>query len=84
MEPGKDVTVTRKGQLTLPPTIRKALKLGAARKVRVAMTPDGLITLRPLPDVRSFYGSLAGGQCMDPREKAKARAAMGRRAAARR
>jgi len=80
MEQGKDVTVTSKGQLTLPVGIRKALKLGAKRKVRVAMTEDGLVTLRPLPDVMSFYGALSGHPPCDPDEKRKARSAMGRRA----
>lgn len=84
MGQGKDVTITSKGQLTLPAAIRKALRLGPKRKVRVAMTREGLVTLRPLPDVGSFYGSLAGKAPFDPAEKDKARAAMGRRAASKR
>jgi bifunctional DNA-binding transcriptional regulator/antitoxin component of YhaV-PrlF toxin-antitoxin module len=84
MEQGKDVTVTTKGQLTLPVKIRKALKLGARRKVRVAMDDQGLVTLRPLPDVMSFFGSLGGRVSFDSNEKQKARAAMGRRAAGKR
>jgi len=36
MEQGKDVTISSKGQLTLPAAIRKALKLGAKRKVHIA------------------------------------------------
>jgi bifunctional DNA-binding transcriptional regulator/antitoxin component of YhaV-PrlF toxin-antitoxin module len=75
----KDVTVTGKGQLTLPVRIRKALKLGAKRKVRVAMTEDGLVTMRPLPDVMSLYGALKGDTPYDPDEKHKARQLMGRR-----
>jgi AbrB family looped-hinge helix DNA binding protein len=84
MVQGKDVTVTSKGQLTLPVKIREALKLGAKRKVRVAMTDEGLVTLRPLPDVMSLYGSLGGRAHYDFIEKQKARAAMGRRAAGKR
>jgi AbrB family looped-hinge helix DNA binding protein len=67
----KDVTVTTRGQLTLPAKIRRALRLGTRRKVRVAMTEDGIVTLRPLPDVLSFYGSLASKIPFDPEEKQK-------------
>jgi len=84
MEQGKDVTITSKGQLTPPATIRKALKLGAKLKVRVALTRDGLVTLRPLPEVVNFYGSLRGRAPYGLDEAAKARAAMGRRAASKR
>ena len=76
----KDVTVTSKGQLTLPVSIRKALKLGSKRKVRVAITGEGVVTMRPLPDVMSFFGKLKGDDPFDPHEKARARAAMGHRA----
>ena len=80
MQQGKDVTITSKGQLTLPVAIRRSLRLGAKRKVHVAMSDDGVVTLRTLPDVMSFYGSLGGRVPYDPDEKRKARAAMGRRA----
>lgn len=84
MEQAKDVTITSKGQLTLPVNFRKALKLGTRRKVRVAMSGDGTVTLRPLPDVMSFFGALQSPMPYDPQEKQKARAAMGRRAARKR
>jgi bifunctional DNA-binding transcriptional regulator/antitoxin component of YhaV-PrlF toxin-antitoxin module len=80
----KDVTITSKGQLTLPVSIRKALKLGVKRKVRVAVTREGLITMRPLPDVMSLFGALKSHVPhvpYDPNEKRKAREAMGRHAA---
>ncbi|HUO07154.1 MAG TPA: AbrB family transcriptional regulator [Phycisphaerae bacterium] len=77
----KDVTITSKGQLTLPVSVRAALKLGRKRKVRVAVTEDGVVTMRPLPDVMSFFGKLKGDMAYDPDEKEKAREAMGRRAA---
>jgi bifunctional DNA-binding transcriptional regulator/antitoxin component of YhaV-PrlF toxin-antitoxin module len=78
-EPHKDITITSKGQLTLPVSIRKALKLGVKRKVRVAMTKEGTVTMRPLPDVMSFFGKLKNDVPHDPHEKEKARKAMGRR-----
>ena len=77
-ESSKDVTITSKGQLTLPVKFRKALKLGLKRKVRVALTKDGSLSLRPLPDVMSFFGTLKSKTPFDPQEKQKARDAMGR------
>jgi len=77
----KDVTITSKGQLTLPISIRKALKLGVKRKIRVAITQEGVVTMRPLPDVMSFFGALKNNLPYDPHEKDKAREAMGRHTA---
>jgi bifunctional DNA-binding transcriptional regulator/antitoxin component of YhaV-PrlF toxin-antitoxin module len=79
----KDVAITSKGQLTLPVSIRRAWKLGQKRKVRVAITDDGTVTVRPLPDVMSFYGKLKSDVPYDPREKEKAHEAMSSRAARR-
>jgi bifunctional DNA-binding transcriptional regulator/antitoxin component of YhaV-PrlF toxin-antitoxin module len=79
-ETHKDVTITSKGQLTLPVSIRRALKLGVKRKVRVAVADDGTVTMRPLPDVMSFFGKLKNDTPYDPQEKIRAREAMARRA----
>ena len=67
----KDVTVTTRGQLTLPAAVRRAMKLGHKRKVRVTITRAGEISIRPLPDVMSFFGSLQSGVAYDPHEKQK-------------
>ena len=75
----KDLTITSRGQLTLPVSIRRALKLGVKRKVRVAITDEGMVTMRPLPDVMSFFGKLKNDVPFDPHEKGKARQAMGKR-----
>ena len=75
----QDVTITSKGQLTLPVGIRNALNLGIKRKVRVAVKDEGIITMRPLPDVMSFYGGLKSKVKYSPAEKQIAREAMGRR-----
>lgn len=75
----KDIPVTSKGQLTLPASIRRRLKLGAKQKVRVEMTEEGIVTMRPLSDVMSFFGALKNDKPYDPNEKDKARAAMGHR-----
>ncbi|HTV48521.1 MAG TPA: hypothetical protein VMG59_08755 [Phycisphaerae bacterium] len=77
----KDVTITSKGQLTLPVNIRKVLHLGVKRKVRVAVTREGIVTMRPLPDVMSFFGTLHNRMAYNPNEKHRAREAIGRRAA---
>jgi AbrB family looped-hinge helix DNA binding protein len=79
----KDVTVTSRGQLTLPASIRRAMKLGSKRKVRVTITKAGEVSLRPLPDVMSFFGAMQNGVPYDPKEKRKARHAMGRNPAGR-
>ena len=76
----KDVTVTTRGQLTLPAIMRRAMRLGHKRKVRVTLSPAGEISIQPLPDVMSFFGALKGGRPYDPQEKSKARAAMGSQA----
>jgi bifunctional DNA-binding transcriptional regulator/antitoxin component of YhaV-PrlF toxin-antitoxin module len=75
----KDVTITEKGQLTLPVKIRDAMNLGRKRKVRVTMSDNGLVTMRPLADVMSLFGVLKNGTRYDPDEKRKARQSMGRR-----
>jgi len=76
----KDVTVTSRGQLTLPASIRRAMKLGSKRKVRVTFTRSGEVSISALPDVMSFFGALKSGHPYDPGEKQAARVAMGKRA----
>jgi AbrB family looped-hinge helix DNA binding protein len=73
----KDVTVTSRGQLTLPATIRRAMKLGSKRKVRVTISKSGEVSLRPLPEVMTYFGALKSSIPYDPKEKLKARDAMG-------
>ena len=75
----RDITVTTRGQITLPLAIRKSLRLGAARKVRMRLSADGNVILHPLPDVMSFYGALKNRLPYDPDEKTKARRAFARR-----
>ena len=77
-ETHKDVTITSRGQLTLPTSIRRAMKLGTKRKVRVTLTKSGEVSLRALPDVMSLFGALKNSLPYDPKEKQKARDAMGR------
>ncbi|HEY2880941.1 MAG TPA: hypothetical protein VGJ15_00875 [Pirellulales bacterium] len=75
----KDITVTSKGQLTLPVSIRRALKLGDRRTLRIAMGKNGVVTLRALPDVMSLFGKLNSDVPYDRQEKSNARHAMARR-----
>jgi|GEM_PF-5403050 len=79
----KDVTVTTKGQLTLPIAVRRGLKLGSKRRVRVSLSEKGIVTLQTLPDAMSFFGIFKARGDFDPAEKIKGRRAMGRRAARR-
>ncbi len=74
----KDIVVTSRGQLTLPMQVRKAMQLGKKRKLRLTMSRAGQVTLRPLPDVMSLFGSLKNELPHDLREKAKARHAIGK------
>jgi len=59
------------------------MKLGSKRKVRIAITRTGEVSIRALPDVMSFFGALKNNVPYDPDEKRKARAAMGLRGAQR-
>ena len=52
-------TITSKGQLTLPKTIRERLRLGAGDRVDFVVTDDGTVVLRPATvDVRELKGLL--------------------------
>ena len=77
----RDITVTARGQITLPVAIRKSLRLGTARKLRMRLSADGNVTLRPLPDVMSYYGALKNRIPYDHQERAKAHRAIADRAA---
>jgi len=57
------------------------MNLGSKRKVRIAITKAGEVSIRPLPDVMSFFGALKNNVPYDPDEKRKARAAIGHRGA---
>ncbi|MEM6730213.1 MAG: type II toxin-antitoxin system PrlF family antitoxin [Myxococcota bacterium] len=41
-----ETTLTSKGQLTLPKTIREALELGAGDRLHVELREDGVIEMR--------------------------------------
>jgi AbrB family looped-hinge helix DNA binding protein len=50
------VTLTSKGQLTLPKAIREQLKLDAGSKLDFHVAPDGTLTARPMRPVSSLFG----------------------------
>jgi antitoxin PrlF len=52
-------TITSKGQLTLPKTIRHLLRLSAGDRVDFVVKDDGTVVLRPATiDVRELKGLL--------------------------
>ncbi len=52
--------VTSKGQMTLPASIRKALKIGVqSRRIRFEMCKDGSARIYPMSDALSLQGALA-------------------------
>jgi len=52
-------TVTQKGQVTIPLSLRESLGLLPGTKVQF-FEGDGEIRLRPLPTLESFMGALKG------------------------
>jgi AbrB family looped-hinge helix DNA binding protein len=52
------VTLTTKGQLTLPKAIRDEMKLEAGSKLEFSVTPDGTLTARPMRTAASVFGVL--------------------------
>jgi hypothetical protein len=68
--------ITSKGQTTVPIEIRRQWK-GA--EILWEACPDGTARVRPAPDVMALFGAARSSTPRDPREKARAREAMGRR-----
>ena len=52
------VTLTSKGQLTLPKAIRDELKLDAGAKLDFVVDKDGTLRARPLRPLSSLFGLL--------------------------
>lgn len=67
--------ITSKGQTTVPIEIRRHWK-GA--EILWEACPDGTARVRPAPDVMALFGAARSSTPRDPREKARARQAMGR------
>jgi bifunctional DNA-binding transcriptional regulator/antitoxin component of YhaV-PrlF toxin-antitoxin module len=71
-----DITsvVTSKGQMTLPISIRKALKIGTQnRRIRFELCKDGSARIYPVADALSLQGCLADpSRPYDSKEREKA------------
>ena len=52
------VTLTSKGQLTLPKAIRDQMHLDAGSKLDFSVQPDGTLAARPLRSLSSLFGIL--------------------------
>lgn len=50
------VTLTSKGQLTLPKAIRDQMSLDAGSKLDFTLREDGTLTARPMRSVSSLFG----------------------------
>lgn len=50
------VTLTSKGQLTLPKAIRDQMNLDAGSKLDFSLREDGTLTARPMRSVSSLFG----------------------------
>ena len=56
-------TLTSKGQVTVPKTVRDFLGIGPGSKVTFQLTPNGEVVLRPLiarPSRRSTFAKVRG------------------------
>jgi len=56
-------TLTSKGQVTVPKTVRDFLGIGPGSKVTFELTPNGEVVLRPLiarPSRRSTFAKVRG------------------------
>lgn len=51
-------SITKKGQTTLPKSVREFLDLRAGDKVRYFMTADGRVLIMPVRSVKRLNGSL--------------------------
>jgi AbrB family looped-hinge helix DNA binding protein len=66
------VTISSKGQLVIPKTIRRALAIKPGAKFTVELNPEQQIVLRPLPEppdlhavIRSLQGILKDTNALD-------------------
>jgi len=72
-------TVTSKGQITIPKTMRDSLRIRAKDKVDFTLE-EGRIVLKPVTTLRELRGSVtATGRGSFPAERAKAKVAVAKR-----
>jgi AbrB family looped-hinge helix DNA binding protein len=68
-EDGTTVTVTRKGQATIPKEFRDKLHIDTPGRVRFIENEDGEIVIRPVKRPSELRGALAAETKGDEREK---------------
>ncbi|WP_324759618.1 AbrB/MazE/SpoVT family DNA-binding domain-containing protein [Haloarcula sp. GH36] len=61
-EDGKTVTVTSKGQATIPKEFRDKLHIDTPDRVRFIETEDGEVVVRPVKRPSELRGALAAGE----------------------
>lgn len=64
-EDGKTVTVTSKGQATIPKEFREKLHIDAPGRVRFVETDDGEVVIRPVERPAELRGALASADESD-------------------
>jgi AbrB family looped-hinge helix DNA binding protein len=65
-------SVTRKGQVTIPMTVREKLGIGYGDKVEFSLTEEGQVILKPVKsDLKELYGILKQDLMVDPEERRK-------------
>lgn len=60
------VTLTSKGQLTLPKAIRDQMQLDAGSKLDFSVQEDGSLRARPMRSVASLFGSVKPAKGIKP------------------
>lgn len=60
------VTLTSKGQLTLPKAIRDRMQLDAGSKLDFSVQDDGTLKARPMRSVSSLFGIVKSPKGMKP------------------
>lgn len=59
---GEVVSVTAKGQATIPKQLREKHGINTPGKVRIRETDEGAIVVEPVPSIREFRGSASSSR----------------------
>lgn len=73
--------LSSKGQVTIPLSFRKRMRLTPSQTIELAQMPDGTVILRPVPSILDLAGGLKppGTALSHEEERKRARELMARR-----